>query len=182
MSITLANPFDCQGEVLTFRYNRGSNPGSYRLVYVLGYKGIGNRTLQCWDFDREAPRCFCQNEMAYIVKLETSVKKVNLANLPDDLADGDDIAERFQKEGYDTYNDDNVVVAVKRQPPIKVERTDQCSTLRIHGKGGLLALEMIDDVENPLLEVITPKGNRVVCLRHPTVENLRDALDRILNG
>lgn len=100
------------GDIVEFNYDGGSDPGSKRVVYVLG--GSTNKNIMTWDFDKETLRTFSRSKIRNVRFLEDNEYKiVQLDNLPKTLIAENCIAEDFEDEGYKVYANGDEVVAVK---------------------------------------------------------------------
>jgi hypothetical protein len=107
------------GEVVSFNYNGGSNPGERRLVEMLEVTPTLWRT---WDFDKGDLRSFNPSKASNIKFVNDDyVKTVELSDLPSSV-NPDKLMEGFEQDGYLVHQTDNRIVAVKTKTDVKSTR------------------------------------------------------------
>ena len=121
------------GDVVTFKYDGGTHPGSVRTVCILE---VG-KTIQCWDFNKKLARNFSFDKISDVTYRDA--KLVELDTLPGNIHPNT-IVEGFEQEGLSAFHSENTnsVYAVKLQPKepevtanvyIQAENQDMCVPL-----------------------------------------------------
>jgi hypothetical protein len=120
--------------------------------------------------------------MTDITRLEQSVRKLDISNLPAGV-DIELLVKGYAEEDCDVYYDNSVVVAIrKKKACLKHEHFANGTTLRVVGKTGVSLVLTMNKGNIPTLEIYGRVNGRLRFQRNPTPENLRDALDRVIDG
>jgi len=123
---------DClwSADLVEFRYDGGSNPGSKRTVLVLSDKP---QTISCWDFGKEDLRTFSRSKISDVRFLdEDEFKEITVSDLPESMQDLGTICQGYLDAGYKVYQNGDSVTAVLIQPKKKLRTGSKDKLIGYH--------------------------------------------------
>jgi len=131
------NVSSVSGQVLQFKYNAGTDPGSTRTVHV---HDQDSRLIGGYDFMRESYRQFRVShiENVRLLEVKDGAHEIDVDQLPTNLNMGY-MRNAYEQDGFRVYQQtDGILIAVKKslvEPPKPTVRFDR-QGLTITGVGG----------------------------------------------
>lgn len=121
------------GDIVSFIYNGGSEPGEVRLVYVQDIERSGiNTKMTCFDFNKQAVRTFLYRKIVDInIVDETRIKTTELADLPSAVTCGD-MVNGYARDGYLTYITNDAIIAVLPRADNDMPMETKCNRIYLN--------------------------------------------------
>lgn len=106
------------GDLVSFVYKGGENPGQKRTVLILSDSTTRSKTFQAYCFTRNSIRTFSLSKVDSVEGLRGDAYYIHeLSFLPKSLQDGSVMAKAYEAEGKSTYIYDGFLYAVNPPAP-----------------------------------------------------------------